>query len=381
MRRASYDVAVIGLGGIGSAVLARSAMRGARVVGIEQFELGHELGASAGRSRIIRKAYFEDAAYVPLLLRAYELWRDVERRTGTPLLRITGLLIAGHEKSDVVAGTQAAAAAYGLALTMLSAAQMRARYPRLRVRDGEIGAFEPDGGVVFPEPAVRAHLAIAAQYGADTIEQTAVTGWEAGDRVRLALSNGERIEASSAVFTLGPWFGGEMQALGIPLAVQRNVQLWFQPATPDWDAAAFPAFLVDRPEQPLLYGFPDFGDGVKAAFHAVGETTSPQALRRDAGGDDVAPVAAALDAWMPGAAQEVRSAKVCMYSLTPDRHFVIGLHPHHGNVVVCGGFSGHGFKFASVVGEIGAQLALDGATTHDIAFLSPERFGLEHDRR
>ena len=374
MTRDRYDVAVVGLGSMGSAVLARCAMRGVRAVGIEQYALGHDLGASSGKTRIIRKAYFEDAAYVPLLLRAYELWRDVERRTGTQLLRITGLLLAGEECSEVVTGTRAAAKTYGLPLQMLDAGEMRARYPRLDVRDGEVGAFEPDGGIVFPEKAVAAHLALAKTHDATTIEHATMTSWEAGDSVRLTLSNGTCIEAASAVFTLGPWFAAEMRRIGVPLVVQRNVQLWFSPESTDWDVAHFPAFLIERPEQPLLYGFPDLGEGVKAAFHASGETTSPDSVRRDVGDDDVDPVARALEAWMPGAARKLVAAKVCMYSLTPDRNFVVGLHPRHRNVVVCGGFSGHGFKFASVVGEIGAQLALDGATAHNVEFLSPDRF-------
>lgn len=372
--RTIYDVAVVGLGSMGSAVLARCAMRGVRAVGIEQHALGHDLGAGTGRTRIIRKAYFEDAAYVPLLLRAYELWRDLERRTGTQLLRLTGLLIVGGERSEVVAGTREAARAYDLPLQVLTGREMRARYPHLNVRDGEIGAFEPDGGVVFPEAAVRAHLTLATTHGARTIEGLAVTSWEAGDAVRLVLSDGSHVEAGAAVFALGPWFAPEMARLGIPLVVQRNVQLWFSPETDAWDAGRFPAFLIDRPGQPVLYGFPDLGDGVKAAFHAHGEATSPQTLQRDAGEADIEPVARALAAWMPGAAHRFLDAKVCMYSLTPDRNFVVGLHPQHRNVVVCGGFSGHGFKFSSVVGEIGAQLALDGATAHNVGFLSPERF-------
>lgn len=374
MTRGVYDVAVVGLGSMGSAVLARCAMRGVRAVGIEQYGLGHDLGAYSGRSRIIRKAYFEDAAYVPLLLRAYELWRDVERRTGTQLVRITGLLMAGTERSEVVIGTQAAAKAYDLPLRMLGPREMRTRYPRLRVTDDEVGAFEPDGGIVFPEAGVAAHLALAKAHGATTIANAAMTSWEGGDAVRLTLSDASTVEAASAVFTLGPWFAAEMERIGIPLVVQRNVQLWFSPETPDWDASRFPAFLVDRPGQPLLYGFPDLGEGVKAAFHAHGEATTPDALRRDAGDGDVEPVVRALDAWMPGAAGTLVSAKVCMYSLTPDRNFVVGLHPRHSNVVVCGGFSGHGYKFASVVGEIGTQLALDGATAHNVGFLSPVRF-------
>ena len=191
----------------------------------------------------------------------------------------------------------------------------------------------------------------------------------------MQLSDGSTVEAGAAVFALGPWFAEELKALGVPLVVQRNVQVWFEPASGAWDAARFPVFLIDRPEHPRLYGFPDMGDGVKAAFHGFGERTEPGALRREADERDIEPLARAVEAWMPGSAARLRSVKACMYSLTPDEHFVIDRHPRHGNVVVCGGFSGHGFKFASVVGEIGAQLALDRATPHDIGFLSLARFG------
>lgn len=369
-----YDVVVAGLGGMGSAILARSAMRGARSIGVEQFALGHDYGASSGKTRIVRKAYFENSAYVPLLQRAYDLWHDLERRTGASLLRTTGLLLVGRADGEVVSGTQSAARAYGLALQTFDARGLRTRYPSLRVRDDEVGAFEPDGGVVFPEASVAAHLQLATMHGAQTRECTSVTAWEPGERIAVRLSDGTVLETASLVLALGPWFSHELASLGIPLVVQRNVQLWFEPSDDAWSAPGFPAFLIERPEHPLLYGFPDLGDGVKAAFHGVGETTTPDVLRRDVGSDDVRPVARALDAWMPGAAARLRDWKACMYALTPDRHFVVGLHPAHRNVVVCGGFSGHGFKFASVVGEIGAQLALDGATTHDIAFLSPSRF-------
>ena len=372
-----YDVAVVGLGGMGSAVLARCALRGSTVVGIEQFPLRHELGASTGKSRIIRKAYFEDAGYVPLLVRAHELWRDVERRSGASLLRITGLLLAGTETSEVIVGARSAAEAYDLDVDVLTAREMRARYPQLRVRDDEVGVFERDAGVVFPEAAVDAHLRIAEALGARTIEQTAVTSWEVADdeTVRLRLSDRSTVEAGAAVFALGPWFAEELKALGVPLVIQRNVQAWFEPDSGAWDAGRFPVFLIDRPEHPRLYGFPDMGDGVKAAFHGFGEQTEPGALRREGDERDIEPLARAVEAWMPGAASRLRAVKACMYSLTPDEHFVIDRHPRYSNVVVCGGFSGHGFKFASVVGEIGAQLALDRATPLDIGFLSLARFG------
>lgn len=377
MGSVTYDVAVAGLGGMGSAVLARCAARGVRAIGFEQFGPLHELGASSGRSRIIRQAYFEDPAYVPLLLRAYELWRDLERGSGTQLLRLTGLLMAGTETSEVIAGSRSAAAAHGLPVEYLTAADMRARYPVLRVNDGEVGVFEREAGAVFPERAIQAHLDLAKASGAELRFDTSMESWHEKDgAIEIVLSGGSRVRAHALVLTLGPWFAREMRDAGVPLEIQRNVQVWFEPQSAAYAADVFPAFLIEREELPApLYGFPDFGDGVKAAFHGSGELASPQAVKREVDfAADVQPLAAALESWMPGAARRYRSAKACMYALTPDRHFAIDRHPKCDRVVLCGGFSGHGFKFASVIGEIGAQLALDGGTQHEIGFLSLRRF-------
>lgn len=377
MESLTYDVAVAGLGGMGSAVLAHCAMRGARVVGIEQFERAHELGASAGQTRIIRQAYYEDPAYVPMLFRAYELWRELEKQSGSELMRLVGLLMAGSERSEVVAGSALAAKTYDLPVEHLDANGIRRRYPQLRVEDGEVGVFERNAGAVFPERAIRAHLDLARDRGAEMRFGTTVVNWESKKPgVEIALSDGARVTARSMVLTLGPWFAQAMSQAGVPLEVQRNVQIWFTPSTAAFGADAFPAFLIERESLPApLYGFPDFGSGVKAALHGFGETTDPQDLRREIDpGRDVEPVAAALEAWMPGAASQYRSGKACMYSLTPDRHFVIDRHPEDERIILCGGFSGHGFKFSPVVGEIGAQLALDGETPHPIAFLSLRRF-------
>lgn len=372
-----YDAIVAGLGGMGSAVLARCAMRGAKVLGIEQFSPVHDLGASSGKTRMIRQAYYEDPAYVPLLFRAYELWRDVERRSGEELLRITGLLMTGPEDGEIVGGSSRTAQQHGLPVEYLTAKDIRARYPSLDVRGDEVAVFEREGGVVFPERAIRAHLELARKAGAQTCFDVAMIGWDAdGDRVAVSLADGTRVEARSLVLTMGPWLEDEFVRLGIPLEIQRKVQVWFTPRTHAYDAGAFPSFLLERRGFPYaLYGFPDFGDGVKAAFHGTGERTHPPQLDRAIDpGRDVQPVAAALDAWMPQAAGEYREGKACMYSMTPDGHFIVDRHPGYGNIVLMGGFSGHGYKFASVMGEVGADLALEGATGYDIGFLSMHRF-------
>jgi sarcosine oxidase len=373
----TYDVAIAGLGGIGSAVAAHCAARGASVIGLEQFGPAHDRGSSHGRSRMIRQAYFEDPAYVPLVLRSYELWRALEKQTGEELLRITGVLSAGAEDSEIISGTQRSSAQHGLALEKLSHAQMRERYPSVRLVPNEVALFEPNGGVLNPEKAVQAHLKTAQSAGAELRFETAMRSWEATDRgVTIHLANGEKVTAKKLVLSLGPWFKEALEGLGVALRIQRNVQVWFSPSTNSYQAPRFPAFLVDRPGLPApLYGFPDFGEGVKAAFHGFGDLTGADELNRDVDmARDVEPVARAMEDWTPGAAARFREAKPCMYTLTPDSHFVVDRHPAHGNVVLCGGFSGHGFKFAPVIGEIASDLALDGGSRHRIDFLSLKRF-------
>ncbi len=378
-----FDVAVVGLGGIGSAVAAQCAARGASVIGLEQFGPAHDRGSSHGKSRMIRQAYFEDAAYVRLVLRSYELWRELEQKTAEQLLRITGVLSVGEEGSEIISGTKRSAAEHELRLQMLSRRQVRERYPTLQLFPNEVALFEPDGGVLDPERAVAAHLKMARESGADLRFQAAMRTWEASEEgTTIILADGSPISAKTFVLSLGPWFKQTLDTLGVPLRIQRNVQAWFSPSSNSYGADGFPAYLLDRAGLPApLYGFPDFGDGIKAAFHGFGQVTTADELVREVNlTRDVAPIAGAMEEWMPGAAAKFRKATPCMYSLTPDGNFVIDRHPQHPNVILCGGFSGHGFKFAPVIGEIAADLALDGGSRHQIDFLSLGRFARTPDR-
>ena len=362
---------------MGSAALAHCARRGAKAIGIEQFEIAHDRGSSHGKSRMIRKAYFENQTYVPLVLRAYDLWRELEQESGEELLRITGVLAVGQETSTIVQRTRRTATECDLPLEELSKRDIEARYPTLKLQPGESGVLETDGGVLAPERAVAAHARIAAQRGAEIRCGVSMQSWHPTSAgFELHLSDGTRIEARSLVLTLGAWFKAMLESLGVPICVQRNVQVWFAPQTDAYRAGRFPSFLLDRPEFPAaLYGAPDFGDGMKTAFHGHGNETDPDHLERlIEPSRDIEPLAAAVEEWMPGATHRVRDAKACMYTLTPDHDFVIDRHPQHPKLVMCGGFSGHGFKFAPVVGEIAADLALDGGTRHDIGFLSLARF-------
>ncbi len=372
-----YDVAVVGLGGMGSAILANCAARGARVMGFEQFERGHSFGSSSGKSRMIRKAYFEDAAYVPLLLRAYELWRELERASGSRLLQLTGALLVGPERSPVIHGCQRAARAHGLPIEVLSQSEVLARYPTLGMREDEVAVFEPDAGVLRPEAAIEAQLQLAARAGTEMGFRVGMKSWmETSDGFEVSLSDESRITARSLVLTAGAWLQPILESLGVTIRVQRNVQAWFAPRSDTYAVGRFPAFLLDRAELAApFYGFPDFGEGIKVAFHGFGELTAADDLeRRIDQARDVTPLENILNEWMPGAADSWLGATACMYTLTPDEHFVVDRHPAHPNVILCGGFSGHGFKFASVIGEIGAELALEGGTRHAIDFLSLRRF-------
>lgn len=372
-----YDAAVVGLGGMGAAALAHLSRRGARAIGIDRFARGHTLGASSGETRVIRLAYFENPAYVPLLRRAYDLWAQLEAETGRTLLDLTGILLVGEPQREAIAGTLQAARQYDLELDILEPLEIRRRFPATAPRTSEIALFERRGGIVFPEAGVGAHLQAAELHGAELRFETRVLSWErrAGTIV-LRVADGTSVETSRLILAPGMWVDELLGDLELPLRVQRNVQIWFAPATRRFDRGTFPVFLVDRSDVPApLYGFPAIDGELKAALHAYGSTATPPSLDRQIHKADIAAVRDALDGWMLGASGRYLRAKVCPYTLTPDSHFIVGMHPNADGVVVACGFSGHGYKFCPAIGEIACGLALDGGTTFDIGFMSPQRFG------
>lgn len=373
----SFDAIVIGLGGMGSAALAHLATRGRDVLGLERFEPMHGLGSSHGNSRIFRRTYFLDSRYVALAGRAYDLWRELEAQTGQSLLAITGGLMLGPREHTIVDGALRSAQEHGLAHELLDAAELRRRYPAMRFRDGEVAVFEPTAGYLRPEACIRAHLQHAIANGAQARFGTSVTDWEAtGSGVRVRTAAGETFEAGRLIVTAGAWLGRIASELELPLTVERQVMHWFAPA--DLAAAeplqSLPIYIVARDEG-RIYGFPYAGgEGIKLAIYRSFEPTDPDEVNRTVRDEEVAPVRAILEGLIPGASARYLGSKVCLYTLTPDEHFAIGIHPLHESVVIAGGFSGHGFKFCSVVGEIVADLATDGRTRHAIAFLAPDRF-------
>jgi sarcosine oxidase len=374
----NYDAIILGLGGMGSAVAAHLAGRGKLVLGLEQFSPAHDRGSSHGASRIIRQAYYEDPAYVPLLLRAYELWADLEKDAGEQLYLRTGGLMVGQQESELVQGSLRSARQHGLAHELLDAREIKRRFPATRPRVDEVAVFEEPAGMLFPEACIRAHLRRAAAAGAELRFDTAVSAWRAtpGGGVEVTTEAGERFAAQRLVVCAGAWLAQVAGDLEFPLRVERNVMHWFEPSSNGslFAPAMLPVYIIDRRQRFMLYGFPSVaGSGVKAALHHSERFTTPQELDREVTDQEVESMRAELAQWLPDAAGRHLASVVCMYTLTPDLHFLIGQHPREPAVLIAGGFSGHGFKFCSVVGEVLADLAIEGSTRHPIELFSPRR--------
>ncbi len=369
-------VVVLGLGGMGTAAAAHLARRGAQVVGVEQFTPAHDRGASHGDSRVVRQAYFEHPSYVPLLRHAYELWADLER-DDPGIFRLTGGLMLGRPDAEVVAGSLASAREHDLPHEVLDAAEIRRRFPSFAPRDDEIGIYETSSGYVRPERTVLQHVRRAVAAGAYLRFEERAVEWEvSGSGVRVETTKGV-LEADRLVVTPGAWAPRLLADLGIPLVVTRQLVCWFRPEA---DLAAYevgrqPIFIAERP--PLHpYGFPviDGQDGLKVGLHHHGPVIDPDHLDHAITPEEVAVMADAVNVLAPSMAGTYLRGLACLYTTTPDHHFVVGLHPAHDDVVVACGFSGHGFKFVPVMGEVLADLALDGATTHPIELFDPTRF-------
>lgn len=376
MPQETCDVVVLGLGGMGSAAAYHAASRGARVIGLEQFEAVHARGSSHGDVRVIRKGYFEHPDYVPLLHRAYELWEQLEEAAGKKFLTYTGALMSGPPDADYMAALETCYRQNDLPHERLSGAEMRARFPRLRVPEEHSGFYDPLGAYLFVEQCVRAHLDAAAAAGAALHFNERVLSWAAvGDGVEVRTEQ-RTISAARLIVTAGPWAGAMLRDLGVPLTVLRKVQAWFQCPEPSaYRAPEFPIYLLDRPEG-IVYGFPDYGGpGLKMAEHTGGTLVhDPTQLDRALHPVDLAPLERFIGDCLPGLRPDLARYSVCMYTCTPDMHFVLDQHPAHPQVAVACGFSGHGFKFATVVGEIMADLAINGGTAAPIDFLRLARF-------
>lgn len=361
---------------MGSATAWQLAARGQRVVGFDRFHPPHGLGSSTGRSRIIREAYFESPVYVPLVRRAYLLWEALEQGRGAGLLRPTGGLVIGPRHGALVSGAIASAQAHAVPHEVLSAADVRRRFPALQPDDSLAGVLEPRAGVLVPEQAIAAMLDEAARHGAELRYEEPVLSWEpAADGVVVHTGRGA-FAARRLVLAAGAWMAAELPGVHLPLEVQRQVTCWVQPSG---DPALFqpsrlPVWLWETPAGEMWYGFPDLGDGPKVARHQGGAVTTAQTVDRQVSGEDQNPLQAFLASAMPALQGPVTDAGVCLYTNTPDGHFLVDRHPDCPAVLIASPCSGHGFKFAPAIGEVLADLAMDRPPSFDLAPFALSRF-------
>ncbi len=375
----SYDVIVVGLGAMGSAASYHLARRGIKVLGLEQFSIPHNWGSSHGHSRMIRHLYYEAPDYVPLLDHAYNLWHRLETESARRLIHITGGLyigseqVQGSERGNVLTGAKQSAEQYGLAYSLLTHQEARREFPQFRIPENHHILFDPDAGFVLPEAAIAAHAELALRLGADLRGHEPLLEWtsdSAGVRVKTAHDD---YTASHLLFCGGAWSSRLLQGLGVELKIIRQVLVWVWPKRPDlFELGKLPVWFFEKPDGSHFYGFPmtPSAPGMKLAGHNYPAPASdPEVLRQGATAADAAPARHFLSRYMPDADGPILSLQPCMYVNSPDKHFILDRHPTHPNVTLACGFSGHGFKFAPLIGQILSELVCDGRSTLPIDFL------------
>jgi len=373
----AYDVIVIGVGGMGSATAYHLARRGKRVLGLEQYSIPHNRGSSHGLSRIIRLAYFEHPAYVPLLHRAYALWWELERAVEERLLVITGSLDIGTADSLVFGGALQAAHRHYLLHEVLDARALRQRFPGYDLPEPLLALYQPQGGVLAAERCVVAHVREALRHGAVVHGHEALLGWESTAAGLVVRSTRGTYRAQRLVLTAGAWMQQLLSHYRGVLQPERQVVIWMQPRRPEFfQPGTFPVFNM-AVQEGQFYGLPEYSiPGFKCArwHHREQMVDDPSRMDRDCHPEDEALLRAFAERYFPSGAGPTLSMQTCLFTNTPDTHFLIDHHPDCPEVVVAGGFSGHGFKFCTVVGEIVADLVEHGHTGHDISLFRAARF-------
>ncbi len=380
----NFDVIVIGVGSMGSATCYYLAKQGYNVLGLEQFDIPHELGSHAGQSRIIRKAYFEHPDYVPLLERSYQNWKALEDETGAQLYFKTGLLYFGKSDHALIKGLRLSAQKYSIEVKDLSAQQVEAQFPQFRIPEKYDRLIEPDAGFITPERAVLLYTERAIQNGATIRTKEKTLEWKKTGSTITVKTDKNTYQCNKLIITAGPWAGKVIPGLSKNLSVTRQMIAWVKPKKwQSFELGNFPCWTIADDTKPgIFYGFPilptgKFGGpiGLKLAHHTHGAVSDPDTINRNPTAEDESNLIDVLTKFIPDGYESTHVMKACMYTNTPDENFILDyVSGFEKDVVVAAGFSGHGFKFASVVGEIMADLAMKGKTEQPIGFLTAKRF-------
>ena len=378
-----FDAIVLGVGSMGSSTCYQLARRGVKVLGLEQFDITHELGSHAGQSRIIRKAYFEHQDYVPLLQRAYENWKKLEDETGTQVYFKTGLLYAAKKDHEIIKGVKTSAEKYSVQVEEVSSTKLKTEHRQFSIPDDYEILFEPDAGFLTPERAILLYTELAIRSGAIIKTKEKVVEWKKSGNEIQVTTNSETYSCTKLIITAGPWAGKMIPGLHSTLTITRQMLAWVSPKIwNEFELGNFPCWMIaDDSIVGEFYGFPilpvgKLGGpvGLKLAYHYPGVVTDPDAVNRQPNTDDERILVNALNKFLPEGYSSTLVMKTCMYTNTPDANFILDFLPGYDDVVVATGFSGHGFKFVSVVGEIMADLVLKGKTALPIRFLNARRF-------
>jgi sarcosine oxidase len=373
-----YQAIVIGAGAMGSAALFHLAGRGQRVLGLERFDIPHHFGSSHGITRIIRLAYYEHASYVPLLRRAYELWRELEAQSQTRLLHITGSIDASPAGDKVFEGSLRSCELHNLPHEVLTSSELSLRFPAYRLPPETMAVLQPDGGFLVPESCISAHVMLAQARGAEVRGRERVIGWESGANGVTVTTDQGVYQADRLILAAGAWMPKLVPSLASLLVPERQVLAWLSPFRPEWFAPShFPVFNLDI-EEGHYYGFPVFGiPGFKfGRYHHRAQAVDPDNFQRDAEPEDETLLRHFAERYFPDGAGPTLSMHTCMFTNSPDEHFIVDSLPGHPEVIIASPCSGHGFKFSSVIGEILADLVIAGETRHDTTMFGLERFSL-----
>lgn len=368
----SYDVIIAGCGAMGSAISYSLASSGFDTLTIERFTLNHSFGSSHGRTRIIRTAYFEHPNYVPIVKRAYQLWRELEREHGEELMLITGGLMIGNSDSPLIKGVLKSAREHNLNHMILDSKEVAERYPVLKLRD-EIAVYEPTSGILFPEKCIYAQKDLAESMGAQFHFEESVKGWRIDKQKVRIITNRDEYFSDKLVLSTGPWM---KELVSLPLKCERQVTFWLKAKQRAelFSAESMPIIIWDRDSKGMFYCIPDTGDGIKVARHHGGEETDPDRVRRIVSKEDEEPIRRFMDDCIPDASGNIISSSVCLYTNTPDGHFIIDRHPSNDNIILVSACSGHGFKFSCAIGEIVKDIIERGKSKLDISLFRLSKF-------
>ena len=371
-----YDCIVIGLGGMGSASLFELSSKDQNVLGIEQFDIGHDKGSSHGLSRIIRLAYWEGIEYVPLVLRAHDRWIELEKTYNEKLLNITGALDIGLESSETISGSLKACREFDIPHEIFTSTELSKKFPAYLLPEEYSSVFQKDGGFLVPESCINLYVNESINNGADVKQNCKVLGWESdGNIVTVSTSDGN-FKTKKLVITAGAWTGILQDEMSRFLTPERQVVSWFKPESPEYyNSDQFPVFNMEVPEG-RYYGFPiHHYEGIKIGRYGhLNENINPDSISREITDLDIITLRVPMEKYFQPTNPEPLFSQVCMFTNTPDEHFVLDYLPGNDNVFIASGFSGHGFKFASVIGELISDLMVDGGTEFDLGLFSLDRF-------